>query len=238
MNNSVLTSAEFEQIIHFAAQIARPVKNIRSNIQHELARLFGYDETIFWYADDNGNLTDPVIYSLSDKFLFAYLDEYHYHDFLHPKKNLILFREKKAIRLADLVTTDQYEKSPFYQSFMKSYGYYDEMVIALLYEGIFVGVIGMAQKKDRYRFTTKDCNRFQYLSDIIASVLLHQFKNEMDYSLLSKREIDVVKLVKEGWTNQAIAEELHISINTVKKHLQHTYQKHNVRNRTQLVQKL
>jgi DNA-binding NarL/FixJ family response regulator len=52
--------------------------------------------------------------------------------------------------------------------------------------------------------------------------------------MLTKREEEVVMLLKEGRTNQSIAEELHISKNTLKKHLQHIYQKHSVQNRIQM----
>lgn len=237
MNSTVLTATEWEQIIHFSAKIARPVEDIRLNIQHELAQFFGYEDTVFWFADNNGDLRDPINYRLNDTAIADYLNEYHYHDYLHPKKNLDLFREKKAVRLADVVTNEQYKKSPFCH-FMNSYGYYDEMVVALLHGKTFVGAIGVVQKGEEYSFTAKDCIRFQYLSHIMSSFLLHQFKDEINQSPLSKREKEVVKLIKKGWTNPAIAKELHISTNTVKKHLQHIYYKYNVRNRTQLVQKL
>ncbi len=235
--NAVLSSLEFEQMFHFSAQIARPIGNIRANIQEHLANYFGYDETIFWFADDNGNLRDPINYRLSDQALFEYLDEYHHHDFLHPRKNVDLFRRKKAIRLADIVNDEQFKESPFY-SFMESYGYLDEMVVALIYEGSFVGVLGIAQKKERHPFTEKDRIRFQYLSDIMASCLMHQLKGEEVYPLLSKREAQVAKLVKDGCTNKEVADGLYISTNTVKRHLQNIYQKYKVKNRTQLVKML
>ena len=101
---------------------------------------------------------------------------------------------------------------------------------------MIVGVIGMAQKKDLYKFTQKDSYKLQLLSDVIASVILHQAKDKG--CLLSNREMDVVELVKKGMTNQAIANSLHISVNTVKKHLQNNYEKYNVQNRTQLVQRI
>ncbi|MCM3568108.1 LuxR C-terminal-related transcriptional regulator [Neobacillus mesonae] len=237
MKSTILTANDFEKIIQFSARIARPAENIHLSIQYELANCFGYNETILWYADDNGNLSDPVNFQLSDKVLYEYLDEFHYHDYLHPKKNPELFRERKALRLADIVTFDQYDKSP-YSRYLKSYGYYDEMVVALLSDGKFVGAIGMPQKKEHPGFSEKDCIRFQYLSDIIASVLLHERNKGINDSLLTAREKEVVELVKKGYSNQVIADKLHISINTVKKHLINIYQKYEVENRTQLVQKL
>ncbi|TSI03938.1 LuxR C-terminal-related transcriptional regulator [Lysinibacillus sp. BW-2-10] len=237
MNRYGLTSVEYEKIIHFSAQIAYPVEDTRLHIQHKLEDFFGFDQTIFWYADDYGNLTDPINYKLSDKALTDYLDEYHFYDLLHPTKNVNLFYEKKAIRLEELVALNQNDKSPF-NHFLKEYGYHDEMVVALIHQGTFVGAIGMAQKNDSYKFTSKDSNTLQLLSDVIASVLLHQVKDKQEFNLLSDREMDVVHLLKKGWTNQAIASTLHISVNTVKKHLQNIYEKYSVQNRTQLVQKL
>lgn len=233
-----LTAKEYEKIIHFSAQIAYPVNDIRLHIQHKLDNIFGYDQTIFWYADDDGNLRDPLNYRLSDKALKDYLTEFQDYDSLYPKKNVNLFREERAIRLGDLSTPNQYENSIFFRSYLKEYGYHDQMVVALMHQEKIIGAIGLAQKKDCNKFSPKDRNTLHLLSDVIGSVLLHQLKDENEFSLLSKRELEVVKLVKQGWTNQVIADTLYISVNTVKKHLQNIYEKYNVINRTQLVQKL
>lgn len=57
-------------------------------------------------------------------------------------------------------------------------------------------------------------------------------------SLLSDREIDIVKLIRDGYSNQAIADHLFISINTVKTHLNHIYQKLEVSSRTGLLARI
>ncbi|MFD1849929.1 response regulator transcription factor [Oceanobacillus bengalensis] len=51
---------------------------------------------------------------------------------------------------------------------------------------------------------------------------------------LSPREVQVTKLVGEGWTNKEIAAELHLSVGTVKNHLTMILQKTGLRDRTQL----
>jgi DNA-binding NarL/FixJ family response regulator len=50
---------------------------------------------------------------------------------------------------------------------------------------------------------------------------------------LSERETAVLKLVADGLTNAQVAKELHVSINTVKFHLQNIYQQLSVSNRTE-----
>jgi LuxR family maltose regulon positive regulatory protein len=54
---------------------------------------------------------------------------------------------------------------------------------------------------------------------------------------LSKREIDVLKLIAEGLTNQEIAARLFLSLNTVKVHNRHIFSKLNTNSRLQAVSK-
>ncbi|QRN84589.1 AAA family ATPase (plasmid) [Chloroflexota bacterium] len=54
---------------------------------------------------------------------------------------------------------------------------------------------------------------------------------------LSHREMDVLKLISEGLTNQEIAQKLYLSTNTIKSHSIKIYRKLNVNNRSQAVSK-
>lgn len=56
-------------------------------------------------------------------------------------------------------------------------------------------------------------------------------------SMISEREAAVLKLLVEGKTNPSIAEQLFISINTVKNHLKNIYKKMGVTSRSQAVAK-
>lgn len=55
---------------------------------------------------------------------------------------------------------------------------------------------------------------------------------------LTKAELNVLRMVKEGLTNEEIAKKLVIQTDTVKKHISNIYRKMNVKNRTQAVRKV
>lgn len=54
---------------------------------------------------------------------------------------------------------------------------------------------------------------------------------------LTERELEVLGLIAEGYSNQEIAEQLFVTLGTVKAHLSHIYNKLDVRSRTQAVAK-
>lgn len=58
------------------------------------------------------------------------------------------------------------------------------------------------------------------------------------WASLTPTEIQVVELVAEGATNAAVAEQLFVSVNTVKTHLRHVYEKLAVSNRAELATSL
>ena len=52
---------------------------------------------------------------------------------------------------------------------------------------------------------------------------------------LTQRELEILRLIREGYSNQEIAERLVITLHTVKKHSSNIYSKLGVNNRTQAV---
>lgn len=54
---------------------------------------------------------------------------------------------------------------------------------------------------------------------------------------LSNREIEVLELMAQGFSNQEVADRLFVSLNTTKTHVSNIYTKLNVKRRTQAIQK-
>lgn len=55
---------------------------------------------------------------------------------------------------------------------------------------------------------------------------------------LSFRESEILQFISQGKTNKLIAQELHISINTVKYHVKNIYEKLEISSRKEVVTKL
>ena len=72
---------------------------------------------------------------------------------------------------------------------------------------------------------------------IILSILfiLKNKKNKIAKINLTKQEVTIKELIINGKTNKEIANELHISLNTVKTHISNIYQKLNISNRKDLI---
>nr|WP_319266715.1 LuxR C-terminal-related transcriptional regulator [uncultured Draconibacterium sp.] len=85
--------------------------------------------------------------------------------------------------------------------------------------------------------------KIDVVSDSYLNVLIEAFENEKKTNkaatenILSVRELDTLKLLAKEYSNQQIAEELFISLNTVKTHLKNINIKLEVDSRTKAVEK-
>lgn len=68
-----------------------------------------------------------------------------------------------------------------------------------------------------------------------SSELVNEKYNEYN---ITSREIEIIKLLKDGFTNKLISAELHISINTVNTHISNIYEKVGVNSKIALIKKL
>ena len=68
-----------------------------------------------------------------------------------------------------------------------------------------------------------------------APLTASQTANQSLIEPLSERELDVLRLIAAGLSNQDIAERLVISVMTVKKHVNHIFGKLSVESRTQAI---
>jgi DNA-binding NarL/FixJ family response regulator len=95
--------------------------------------------------------------------------------------------------------------------------------------------------KDVERFTLEESIRAVYrgetpLSPQVAGRILDQVRHggpDSELTRLTGRQVEILKLLAEGYSNREIATRVHLSENTVKTHLQSIFDELGVKNRVQ-----
>ncbi len=126
---------------------------------------------------------------------------------------------------------------------------------SILIYGLALGLILMLLKAIEYRYLVRGFSIDVYMGIMAIGFtalgiwIARQMRNNENHSLgtvmpdpesiealgLSERELDVLKLIAKGCSNQEIADQLYISIHTVKTHSSNLYSKLDVKRRTQAV---
>lgn len=103
--------------------------------------------------------------------------------------------------------------------------------IALIFTGLG---IWLALKLTKPKTTTVVIEKEVYISNDSEFVF-----NEKEFLKLeiSKRELEVLQLMSKGLSNQEIAEQLFVSLNTIKTHVSKLFEKLDVKRRTQAIEK-
>ncbi|WP_276909119.1 response regulator [Corynebacterium riegelii] len=107
-------------------------------------------------------------------------------------------------------------------------------VVAAMEAGALGYLLKDAPEEDLHNAVLKAARRERVLSPQAAGVLADRVMNPNE--ALSIREIEILQALKTGASNRQIADQLFISLATVKTHLIHIYEKLGVDNRTAAVQ--
>ena len=113
-----------------------------------------------------------------------------------------------------------------------------------LMRALDLGVRGLVSKQRPYGALV-DCIRQVHAGqtcldqdmtfETVALLMAQQKHRQQTVQRLTPREVDVARMVTEGWPNKKIASKLSISVGTAKLHLHHIYQKLNCPGRMALM---
>lgn len=104
-------------------------------------------------------------------------------------------------------------------------------IIAAIFTGLGVWLtIKLTKPKTKTIIVEKEVYRNSQTEFILNEV-------ELEKLALSKRELEVLQHMAKGLSNQEIAEQLFVSLNTIKTHSSKVFEKLDVKRRTQAVEK-
>ena len=103
-------------------------------------------------------------------------------------------------------------------------------IVVTGYATVELAVETLADLDARYLFRKEEFNRRRFIQLVQETILVCN-----PLADLSERELEVLDLMSQGLTNKMIADELIVSVNTVKKHVQSIFTKLNVDSRAAAV---
>ncbi|HWQ80171.1 MAG TPA: LuxR C-terminal-related transcriptional regulator [Anaerovoracaceae bacterium] len=253
----MLQQHEWEQINRMVSEMnrIRDITRFRREFLTLLGRLIAFDLADFYLNDSKPpnrvKLVDPVVVSrFSRKFNERFMLEYdRYYGQVDYVRWVFSSHESVVYRESDLINAELRTKSAFYLDYLKPAGFINVAGVSIADQGACIGAVTL-YRTDRYGdFTDKDLyvleQMLPHLQNKLASeteAVQHSIKQNKNGSYflahefnLSKREIEILRLLCDGKNNNEISRQLSISVNTVKKHISNIFYKLNVDSRTQLI---
>ena len=253
----MLEQQEWEQVNRMVGEMnrIRDLVRFRRDFLNLLGRLVPFDLADFYLNDAKApnkvKLVDPVVVSrfsqkFNEKFMLEYDRDYGQVDYV---KWVFSSHESVVYRESDLINTQLRTKSSFYLDYLKPAGFVNVAGVSIADRGVCVGAITLYRTNRYGDFTDKELYILNQLVPHLQNKLaveteaventLEQSKNNSYYLShefnLSKREIQILRLLCDGKNNNEVSKLLSISVNTVKKHISNIFAKLNVDSRTQLI---
>ncbi|MEL7655099.1 MAG: LuxR C-terminal-related transcriptional regulator [Bacillota bacterium] len=253
----LLEQNEWEKINLMASEMNRikDISKFRKEFLTSLGRLVPFDLADFYLNDKRSpnkvKLVDPVVVSrfpqkFNEKFMLEYDRNYGQVDYV---KWIFSSHESVVYRESDLINSEMRTKSAFYLDYLKPAGFTNVAGVSIAEGGVCVGAITLYRTERYGDFSDKEIYILKQLLPHLQNKLMEEtdaVENNVEKSKnssyflaheynLSKREIEILRLLCDGKNNNEISKILSISSNTVKKHISNIFNKLNVESRTQLI---
>jgi DNA-binding CsgD family transcriptional regulator len=230
------------------------IKIMREQVLLMMQLLIPCEKSSFFLKGVNEEhmLADPVGVGFSDEILSNYINEYAEKDIF---RWVISYSESRVYRRTDFFSDSAMESIPFYKAYWKSLDLYYLLFAGLCYKDDFLGIISFYRKKEAGDFTDEEAFILDLIKDHLNVKLFDSYSgntnaiqlghfDECRFEELSqtynltKRELDILELWCNGFTDQEITNNLMITKNTLKKHVTNIYRKLNIGNKIELLKLL
>jgi DNA-binding CsgD family transcriptional regulator len=206
-----------------------------------LSRLVPCDEVTFTELDRvRRDLLGVVFYRASDAPDGAGHETYWRLAEQHPLCARTADGRLGAVKISDFLTSREFRRLEIYRDWFVTWNTEHELEVGLPSPLWHTKTFSFARSKDWPDFDERD----RSVLNALRPHLMHLYRNakfrqdDGRAGVLTPREREVVALVREGKTNAEIARELWIAPGTVRKHLEHVYEKLGVGSRTAALARL
>ena len=232
-------------------------RTLRKLVMEALRGIIPYDFGDFCYAIQvKGHefiVVDPItVTKYSESFIrdfqSLYDTKYGQQDYT---KWCLNSKESLVYRESDVISNEIRKKNEYYNDFLKPRNLLYSIGAYIIRNRGKSGAIALYRGEDLGDFTDKELyilnvilphielrmnlNSTENDIDLIYSRKARQLKN--DYGL-TWREIEIAKMIENGYSNKEIANLLYIGVNTVKKHITHILSKTGAENRIKFLKLL
>jgi DNA-binding CsgD family transcriptional regulator len=250
LKNLENTLIEWEKIFNFICETGQinSLNNYSYYFLKKLNNLIPFFAANFFLFDEQEKIMgEPICFNINQKQLNLYSNYYYKLDNIRQ----LVFNQPGATKSTDLLDYTTWSKSEYFTDFLAKNNLYYSAGIDIHYQNRLLGTISLFRERSEPDFSLKDLIYLELIAKHAANQVYKLFllnnikqKKELKTKLIMKkisqefelteREKEVLNLLLAGQSNQKIAKELFISINTVKKHLSNIYQKAKVKSRTEL----
>ncbi len=205
-----------------------------------LNRLLPLDSSGFYLVGADMRHSGVVLRNITPDADRNYSQHYQHSDPLNPRN----FRHsnERLVNIDALICEDELLASDYYRSFMQPLGHRHVTDMFFRREGDIVAVATMQRSPATGPFSAEELSVLaaiqpflEYSLNITYIPQRHRQRDTVSERYgLTARELDVIELVVAGASNKNIAQDLSLSVATVKTHLQHIFLKMDVPSRTAL----
>ncbi|GAA6151712.1 helix-turn-helix transcriptional regulator [Pseudoteredinibacter isoporae] len=222
-------------IEHFSA--SEDPFQLRKDCGEALLRLLNADHfaSYIWQVEDD-EFQSPCQLNLDDRNLARYQDYYQFHDPITHKMR----RFQQAVSVNQVISQSELMKTEFYQDFLAKDG---------MHYGVNLYVFDDRGRNlaDFRLWRNRHGDNFENCDLEMLNIIAPHFRNSMRRLIkksgrtlikqydLTQREFDVLCLLNRAYSDQKIAQKLHVSLSTCRTHIRRIYQKLDIHQRAQLL---
>ena len=246
-----LNNKDWEKLYNFLLVVGstNSLDNYVDTVIKEMEKIIPYYAVNFFTYSEQNRVPDKLHYiNISDRTIWEYENYYHTLDDIKEKT----FNQKHPIKSTDIMDYKRWENTEYFNDFLNYNNLYYSCGVDIHYQDKLLGTIGLFRESSDPDFVLKHLYILNILKDYMANQMnklntiekLKLLKKEKDIDLkleiseqkyeLTNREIEIIYHLLAGKNNKQLADDLYISINTVKKHLHNIFRKTEVNNRTEL----